>query len=73
MTTCRVSKLSSDAMVNSPSTSATDSSDGESSAPRMFGTIDPARSPSTQPAPRLRAASASVATSIAPRPASIAR
>ena len=72
ITTCSVSKFSSDEIVNSPSTSATAMTEADRIAPRMFGTMTWSITRG-QPAPRLRAASASVATSIDRRPASIAR
>ena len=59
-------------MVNSPSTRATVRNDADSTAERMFGNTT-RHITVAQPAPRLRAASASVRTSIADRPASIAR
>src|SRR6266508_4526708 len=70
--TCRFSKLSSDAMVNSPSTSATERKAAETTALRMFGTTIRHRTV-RHGAPRLRAASARVRRSMAPSPVSIAR
>ena len=72
MTTWSVLNDSSDEIVYSPRTSATARTDADRIPPRMFGTMT-WRIVRGQPAPRLRAASASVATSIDRRPASIAR
>ena len=72
MATCRLSRLSSEAMVNSPSTRATVRNAADSTAERMFGSTT-RHITVAQPAPRLRAASASVRTSIADSPASMAR
>ena len=72
MTTWRVSKLSSEEMVNSPSTSATETSEAEIRAARMFGTTMRQITPA-QEQPRLRPASASVTRSIADRPAAMVR
>ena len=58
--------------MNSPSTSAIEMKAADSSAVRMFGTTTRTMTVA-QPAPRLRAASASVVTSIAASPASSAR
>jgi hypothetical protein len=72
MATCRLLRLSRDARVNSPSTSATARKAADSTAERMFGrTTRHITVP--QPAPRPRAASASVRTSIEDSPASMAR
>ena len=70
--TWRLSRLSSDAIVNSPNTSATVRNVADSTAERMFGSTT-RHITVAQLAPRLRAASASVFTSIADSPASIAR
>ena len=72
MTTCSVLNESSDEIVYSPSTRATARTDADRIPPRMFGTIT-WRIVRGQPAPRLRAASESVATSTVRRPESIAR
>src|SRR5205823_179361 len=72
MATRRLVRLSSEAMVNSPRTRATVRKAADSTADRMLGTTT-RHITVAQLAPRLRAASASVRTSIADRPASIAR
>ena len=72
ITTCSVLNDSSDEIVYSPSTSAIARTEADRIPPRMFGTIT-WRIVRGQPAPRLRAASASVAVSIDRRLASIAR
>ena len=72
MPTCRLLRLISEAIVYSPSTSATQRNDAETRAVRMFGVmID--QNTRGQLAPSPRAASDRVRTSIADSPASIAR
>src|SRR5450756_1999046 len=72
MATCRLLRLSRLATVNSPRTRATDRNAADSMAVPMLGTTI-ARKTMNQLAPRDRAASDSVLTSIALRPASKAR
>ena len=72
MTTWTVLNESSDEIVNSPRTRAIASTEADRMPPRMFGTIT-WKIVRGQPAPRLRAASASVAVSIARRLESMAR
>src|SRR5450756_179303 len=69
MATCRLLRLSRLATVNSPRTRATDRNAADSMAVPMLGTTI-ARKTMNQLAPRDRAASDSVLTSIALRPAS---
>ena len=72
MTTWSVRNDSSCEIVNSPRTRATARTDADRIPPRMFGTIT-WKIVRGQPAPRLREASASVATSTIRMPESIAR
>ena len=72
MATCRLVRLNSEAMVNSPSTSATVRKAADTTADWMLGSTT-RQITVPHPAPRLRAASARVRTSMADNPASSAR